>query len=372
MIIDDYIKTIEEAMSPAYLEKLWLSFLGNLDTRLEPNATVIIVATRWATNDIIGRILKAELPGWEYIEFPAIAINEDILGRKPGDPLFPERFPLDRLLEIRAARTGTFLWDSLYQQRPIDDIAQLTNSDWIKIVEPLPSQFVNNLRKVRSWDMAATENGGDYTTGALLGRDLSSTHGVSSYILDIRRKQLSPTNVEKLIRTTAEFDGKDVTILLEREPGSQGIALVNHYKNNILPDFNVIEVPTGGKSKVVRAHPSIAAIEFGRLVLQKGPWNDNFIREFDEFPPANSGHDDQIDTVATAYNYLYNDLKSSPVWWDSNNNYTSYGFYGQGNTFGNPNLQFVDRRNQNQNLNSTNSGNSNSNSNNNKITGCVW
>lgn len=329
LIVDDYIKGIEEAMSPAHLEKLWLNFLANLDTRLEPGATVIIVATRWATRDIIGRILSSSFrEKWEYIEFPAIALEDDILGRKKGDALFPERYPLERLNEIKQARTGTFLWESLYQQRPIDDISALTNGEWLRVVEPLGHNHFTSLKKARAWDMAATEGGGDFTVGALLGKEVDSSRG---YILDVRRKQISPLKIEEEIRRTAEFDGTTVDILIEQEPGSQGKALIEHYMRNVLPEFNVIPVPVGGKKQVARVQPVIAAVEYQRIVAQEGPWVEPFRQEFDEYPPATSGHDDQVVAVGIAYNHLYANLVTSPVWWTATNG--TGGYYNEEESF---------------------------------------
>ena len=192
------------------------------------------------------------------------------------------------------------------------------------MVEALGDNHFRSLNKVRAWDMAATENGGDFTVGALVGKEVDTSAG---YLLDVRRKQMSPANIEKEIRKTAEFDGTTVEILIEQEPGSQGKALIEHYMTNILPEFKVTPVPVGGKKQVARVQPFIAGIEFGRIRAQKGAWNENFRQEFDEYPPANSGHDDQIVAAAIGYNHLYSNVVTSPVWWSEGNASTG-GMYG--------------------------------------------
>jgi len=106
------------------------------------------------------------------------------------------------------------------------------------------------LQKVRAWDLAATHAGGDWTVGGLLGKHTPSS---GCYIMNVKRKQLSPADVEKMVRTTAEADGRDVTILIEQEPGSSGKALVEHYQRNVLPDFHVIPIATGAVPKLSRA-----------------------------------------------------------------------------------------------------------------------
>ena len=118
------------------------------------------------------------------------------------------------------------------------------------------------LRKVRAWDLAATSAGGDWTVGGLMGKDEASS---GCYIMNLKRKQLSPADVERLVRTTAEADGRDVTILIEQEPGSSGKALVEHYLRNVLPDFRVVPMPVGSTPKLSRAQPFLAAAEHGRI-----------------------------------------------------------------------------------------------------------
>ncbi len=241
VIIDDYIKDITEALSPAFRERQWTQFLANLDTRLEPGATVIIVATRWHSDDLIGRVTQ-RMDDWEVISLPAIALEHDPLGREPGEPLFPERYDLDRLEQIRRARAGTYLWESMYQQRPMDEALGFTDPDWFTILDRLSMSEEAELHKVRAWDLAATSAGGDWTVGGLMGKHTPSS---GCYLMNLKRRQLSPADVEKLVRTTAEADGRDVTILIEQEPGSAGKSLIEHYQRNVLPDFHVGFAPVG-------------------------------------------------------------------------------------------------------------------------------
>src|SRR5690606_9588289 len=58
LLIDDYVKNAEEALSKTVKEKIWNWFLSTAFTRLEPNATVIILATRWDKGDLIGMVLE--------------------------------------------------------------------------------------------------------------------------------------------------------------------------------------------------------------------------------------------------------------------------------------------------------------------------
>jgi hypothetical protein len=106
LLIDDYIKEIKEALSPAYRDYIWNWFVTTAYTRLEPGGTCIIIATRWHSDDLIGRLLATEGTTdtggkWEYIELPAIAEEGDMLGRKVGEALFPDRYPISALEDIQ-------------------------------------------------------------------------------------------------------------------------------------------------------------------------------------------------------------------------------------------------------------------------------
>jgi len=304
LLIDDYIKEIKEALSPTYRDYMWNWFTTTAYTRLEPNGTCIIIATRWHSDDLIGRILKAFPGQWTNIVLPAIAEKNDLLGRLPGQPLFPERYPLKVLME-RMEILGSAYFQALFQQRPLDEARKLSDGAWLKIVEIVPWQ---KLKLLRVWDLAATEGGGDYTVGALCGYD--NTTGFF-YILNIIRKQLSPKEVEQLVLQTAIADGTSTPISIEQEPGSSGKALCEHYQNTVLPEWKVETDPTT-KNKVLRAQPLLAGAEAGKVFLLAGSsWNQAYVNEFDTFPGQ---FDDQIDTTGVAYTKLTGKKLYTATW----------------------------------------------------------
>lgn len=304
LLLDDYIKEIKEALSPAYRDYVWNWFTTTFFTRLEPGGSVIIIATRWHSDDLIGRIL-ANFPGeWEYIEIPAEAEEGDILGRPKGAPLFPERYPIERLQELKET-LGSVFYQALYQQKPVDESKKMTDGKWLQIIDILPRK--QNLKSARVWDLAATEGGGDYTVGTHMMYDPDTGH---LYITNVVRRQLSPGQVESLVQNVALSDGLDTKVYIEQEPASAGLALIEHYRKNVLPEFTVEGVPTV-KNKVVRAQPFMAAAEAGKVFLVAGPWNEAFIREFDSFPGA---YDDQVDTASAGYQKLSGKRIFSASW----------------------------------------------------------
>lgn len=304
LLIDDYVKEIKEALSPAYREYVWNWFVTTAMTRLEPGASVIIIATRWHSDDLIGRILKNFPNQWENICLPAEALGNDILKRQPGEALFPQRFNAEYLQQQREL-LGSMFYHALYQQGPIDEVTNFTNASWLKQTDVIMS---DDFRWARVWDLAATEGAGDWTTGSLCGYSRKTNNFI---IANIVRRQLSPGQVEVLVRNTAVSDGTDTEILIEQEPGSSGKNLVEHYNKSVLPEYKVTAVPAV-KSKLIRAQPFLAAAEAGKVYLldetitqeagAPGSWHDHLIREFETFPTG--AYDDQVDTAAAGYNYL--------------------------------------------------------------------
>lgn len=307
LLIDDYIKEIKEALSPAYRDYIWNWFVTTAFTRLEPNGTCIIIATRWHSDDLIGRILN-NFPGqWEYIELPAIAEENDIIGRKVGEALFPERYSVDKLEELRET-LGTVFFQALYQQKPVDETSKITDSAWLKIEAAIPEADLKTVKRARVWDLAATPDGGDYTVGSLCAYNKASNR---FWVENVIREQMSPEQVERKVRSTALADGEDVKVYIEQEPGSSGIALVSHYARNVIPEFTVEGVPVV-TNKLVRAQPYLAAAEGGKVTLLSGSWNTAYKREFDSFPGG--AYDDQIDTTAAAYQKLSGKRVYSANW----------------------------------------------------------
>lgn len=121
LIVDDPIKNAEEAMSETILDRHWDWWESTASTRLEPGGKAIVMATRWSERDLSGRLIdsaqKGDGPPILRVHLPAIAEENDILGRKVGEPLWPERYPVDKLIDIKSARSP-YWWNCLYQGRP--------------------------------------------------------------------------------------------------------------------------------------------------------------------------------------------------------------------------------------------------------------
>lgn len=311
LIIDDPVKNAEEASSRTVRDKVWEWYQSTAYTRLEPAGSVILVMTRWHEDDLAGRLLREMSIGgerWDILKLPAVAEEDDALGRAPGEALWPERFPLARLEEIRRT-VGSYHWQALYQQSPTAPGGEMIKRGSFPIVNELPP----SLRVCRYWDKAASKGRGDYTVGCKMAEA-----GGLAYIMNVIRVRQSSGDVERTIRRTAEADGLGVVIFMEEEGGSSGKDVTHHYRSRVLRGFAFHPVrPTG--SKVVRALPFAAAVEQGRVCLWGGPdpmerpsWIGPFLDECEAFP--NGEHDDQVDAAAGAFNQI---MRASGSWPDA-------------------------------------------------------
>jgi len=293
LLIDDPVKNAEEAASYSYREKAWDWYRSTAYTRLEPGCWVLAIQTRWHEDDLAGRMLQQAEEHWTVVDFPALAEEEDCLGREPGEALWPERWPVGVLEETRA-KLGSYWWQALYQQQPVAREGGYFKREWFPIVEAGPAGA--GVRRTRFWDCAATEAGGDYTAGA----KLALTEDGLVFIEDMRRDRLSPAGVEALIKQTAELDGQAVRIREEQEPGSAGKAVVAA-RARLLPGHDYRGIPSTG-AKTLRASGLAAQAEAGNVRLVKGAWNQDFLEELTSFP--HGAHDDQVDAASGAYEDL--------------------------------------------------------------------
>jgi predicted phage terminase large subunit-like protein len=137
----------------------------------------------------------------------------------------------------------------------------------------------------------------------LLGPAEDGTH----FVLDVRRLRGTPQQVQALVRQTARQDGQDVRVVMEQEPGSAGVAVVDHYLR-LLAGFRFSGIRSTG-SKADRAQPLAAQAEGGAVRLLRGLWNKDFLDEIEMFPFG--PHDDMVDAASLAF------LQPPPVKYES-------------------------------------------------------
>lgn len=290
LIIDDPHKDRAEVESEVMREKVWDAYGDDLYTRLEPGGAIIVMATRWHQDDLIGRLLTNEPNEWHRLRLPALAEEKDTLGRAVGEALWEARYPRVVLLKTEQLR-GAYTWNSLYQQRPSPAEGGLFKRAKFNIINDAPADII---RRVRFWDLALSERtSADYTVGVEMG----ITAQGCLVVLDVKRFQkewddvvpeiakvaVADTNKKQIGVETAFFQSRAVKKLLVRPE------LHMHSVRGYKPDTD----------KFTRALPFAARVGEDMVDVLRRSWTESYIEEMTMFP--NATHDDQVDASSGAY-----------------------------------------------------------------------
>lgn len=308
-IIDDVTKDAQEANSQIVRDSVWDWYASTFSTRSEPDAAVIVMGTRWHEDDLIGKILDAERrstsnENWHIVSLPALFENEiefptsctvePDFRTHEGEALCPERYTA-KILAHKRSQIGLYHFDAMYQQRPTSPSGVLFDVSRLEFVDAAPATVK---MRVRGWDKASTEGGGDYTAGVRMSKDKDDVY----YIEDVCRGQWDTAKRDRIIRYTAEIDGVKCRVIGEQEPGSGGKDSAGAFVK-LLGGFNVQTEKTSG-SKELRADPLSAQINAGNVRIVRGDWNAEYIEELRQFPRGR--HDDQVDATTLAFNRIAN------------------------------------------------------------------
>lgn len=201
-LIDDPVKSREEADSETRRNRVWEWFNDDLTTRLKPGSAVVLIMTRWHEDDLAGRILERQPDRWRVLRLPAEAEDaDDPLGRAPGQWLWSDD-GYNYALETaeRKPLTDGRTWSALYQQRPAPDTGDFFRREWLHHVAEMPSR--ESLRIYGASDYAVTSGGGDYTVHVVAGVDA----GGRIHLLDLWRGQTdSAVWIDEFCRLVREW-----------------------------------------------------------------------------------------------------------------------------------------------------------------------
>jgi predicted phage terminase large subunit-like protein len=286
-IIDDPIRSREDADSKLIREKQWEWWRYDLQTRLKPGAAVILIQTRWHYDDLAGRLLAEDAERWRVVKLPMEATaNDDPLGRALGEPLWPEWFTEDMRVE---AKRDTRVWSALYQQEPVPDEGDYFRSDWIIPVTNIPPR--SEMRIYGGSDYAVTSEGGDFTVHAVVGLDADD----NLYLLDIWRKQAAS---DEWVDAWCDLVTKWRPMEWAEETGQikSGVGPFLERRARERRAYCVrTQFPTRG-DKAVRAQSIRGRMALGGLrVPAAAAWRNEFVAELLRFPAG--VHDDQVDAI---------------------------------------------------------------------------
>lgn len=320
LILDDIVKDFVTAHSKRMRDLLWDKWRADIFTRLEPPYLVVAVGTRWHEDDFIGRLLSPDYEGdpdqWETITFPAIAVENDVLGREPGQPLYSplkeetEEEALARWDEVKTS-VGSYTWAALYQQTPAPAKGAIFDDEWWRYWT-----FDPNLAKdervvlldpkelargwwLDSWDTSFKGNdSSDFVVGQRWVR-----FGPYRALMAQRRGRWSFTQaleeMEEWAKTDDEFAspfGQHVHLRLVEE-SANGPAILDVMKQKVSGMKSV----KPRDSKEARARAITPEIESGHVLLphpREAGWVPDLLSELRNFP--HDINDDQVDALTQA------------------------------------------------------------------------
>ena len=298
IVIDDPVKNFQESRSASIRNRQINAFNNDLYTRLEPGGTIILLMTRWHQEDLAGHLLEEHEDNWVHINLPALAHNNDPLGRQCDEALCAERYDKESLLKIKNA-IGSVAWNGLYQQQPSSDEGDILKREWWRFHD----DEVQVDEMIQSWDMRFKDSktSGDYVVGQVWGRK-----GNNKYLLDQVRGRWSFVETQNMFISLSSKWPKAYVKLIENK--ANGPAIENVLKNKV-SGIKLVE-PMGGKE--ARAFAAQPALEGGTVYLpnpNNEPWVNELIEESANFPSGK--HDDMVDSMTQAIIHFERKLNRS-------------------------------------------------------------
>ena len=296
LLIDDPVKNREEAESETTRRNIKDWYTSTAYTRLMPGARVVLIQTRWHTDDLSGwQLREHQHEGWTVLSLPAIADEDnDILGRKRGEPLW-DNYPIEALDRIKQS-LGTRDWAALYQQRPAPAEGGIFKAEWLRRYKE-PQETYREV--VQSWDTA-------FKPGELNDPSVCTTWGVKidGYdLLDVRSGRLEYPDLKARAYKLAE-QWNPTAILIEDKASGQSL-IQDARRETQLP---IIAIQPKG-DKVIRASGVSAMVEAGKVFLpQQAAWLTDYEMELMTFPTA--PHDDAVDSTSQFLEWAR--LRASP------------------------------------------------------------
>jgi predicted phage terminase large subunit-like protein len=292
IILDDILDE-QDAMSDTAMENTWEWYTSGPRQRLQPNGSIVVINTRWKTDDLSGRLLKMhgqlKSDQWELLEFPAILPS--------GGSLWPGFWPIEELEKVKMA-IGLKKWNAQWQQQPTNEDGALLKRNWWrrwKHDEPPECSYV-----IQTYDTAySKKETADYSVISTWGVFVpSADSGPNLILLSVKRGRWDFPELKRVAKDEYRYWNPD-NVLIEAK--ATGTPLQQELRKMGIPV--TMYSPGGRKSgqdKISRANAVAPILESGMIWYpEQQDWAEEMVEECAAFP--NGSHDDQVDAAIMAW-----------------------------------------------------------------------
>lgn len=292
IILDDILDE-QDAMSDTAMENTWEWYTSGPRQRLQPNGAIVVINTRWKTDDLSGRLLKmhgqVKSDQWELLEFPAILPS--------GGSLWPGFWPIDELEKVKMS-IGLKKWNAQWQQQPTNDDGAVLKRNWWKRWkhdEPPECSYV-----IQTYDTAySKKETADYSVISTWGVFVpSADSGPNLILLSVKRGRWDFPELKRVAKDEYRYWNPD-NVLIEAK--ATGTPLQQELRKMGIPV--TMYSPGGrrsGQDKISRANAVAPILESGMIWYpEQQDWAEEMVEECAAFP--NGSHDDQVDAAIMAW-----------------------------------------------------------------------
>jgi predicted phage terminase large subunit-like protein len=289
LIIDDP-HSEQDALSPTALEHAYEWYTSGPRQRLQPGGAIVIVMTRWAENDLTGKLLRQQARDvladkWEIVEFPALMPDTD-------EPLWPEFWNKEDLLAVRGS-LSVGKWQAQWQQNPTSDVSAILKREWWQTWKPEEPPAVSYI--LQSYDTAfSKQTTADYsaitTWGVFFPQDGDPPNII---LMDAKRGRWDFPELRRIALEEYKYWDPECVLI---EAKASGMPLTQELRQMGIPVSNYS--PSRGNDKYTRVNSIAPLFESGLVWAPDSRWAEEVIDECAAFPAGE--HDDYVDTVTQA------------------------------------------------------------------------
>jgi hypothetical protein len=209
LVLDDLLKNYVEYCSKTHREKIRYWLKSVVQSRTNNQTAILSIGTRWGQDDAIDLLMQEVPEKWQVYAIPAVAGEDDPIGRAPGEVLWADRHSKE-LLTRKMDAAGPIIRAAVYQQAPLQVSGLFFKRDKWESWNQERDSATDRTMVCRYWDLAFTKDG--HGTAGALGYIKNNTDFVIEDLQVVRQEW--PVAKEFIIKQALK-DGKEVVVGIE-------------------------------------------------------------------------------------------------------------------------------------------------------------